>query len=103
MVLTNFDPWCMIKPRFAKSESKFYKKEVFLVYKVTLRAARVNVCISQEKAADQIGISKKTLGSWENGITFPPADKIPAICDLYGVPYDMLNFLPTDSLKAKRR
>ena len=71
------------------------------MYKVTIRAARVNVGLSQEESANRIGISKKTLGSWENGITFPPADKIPAICDLYGVPYDHLNFLPTDSLKAK--
>jgi transcriptional regulator with XRE-family HTH domain len=69
--------------------------------KFTIRAARVNVGLSQEDAARCLGVSKKTLGSWENGITFPPADKIPAICDLYGVPYDHLNFLPTNSLKAK--
>ena len=71
------------------------------MYKVTIRAARVNVGLSQEESANRIGVSKKTLGNWENGITFPPADKIPAICDLYGVPYDRLNFLPNDSLKAK--
>ena len=72
------------------------------MYKVTLRAARVNVDILQKEAADYLGVSNKTLGNWENGITFPPADKIPAICDLYGVPYDHLNFLPTDSLLAKK-
>ena len=71
------------------------------MYKVTLRAARVNVGLSQEESANRIGISKKTLGSWENGITFPSAEYIPVICDLYAVPYDILNFLPTDSLKAK--
>ena len=69
--------------------------------KITIRSARVNVGLSQKAAADQIGVSTKTLGNWENGITFPPADKIPAICALYGVSYDHLNFLPTDSLKAK--
>ena len=72
------------------------------MYKVTLRAARVNVDILQKEAADYLGVSNKTLGNWENGITSPPADKIPAICDLYGVPYDHLNFLPTDSLRAKQ-
>jgi transcriptional regulator with XRE-family HTH domain len=70
--------------------------------KITIKAARTNVGLSQKEAADRLGISNKTLGNWENGITYPPADKIPAICELYGVPYDMLNFLPTDSLKAKR-
>jgi transcriptional regulator with XRE-family HTH domain len=69
--------------------------------KISIRAARVNAGFLQKDAADHLGISNKTLGNWEKGITFPPADKIPAICELYGVPYDMLNFLPTDSLKAK--
>ena len=70
--------------------------------KITIRAARVNAGFSQKYAADRLGVSNKTLGNWEKGITFPPADKIPAICELYGVPYDMLNFLPNDSLKAKK-
>lgn len=69
--------------------------------KISIRAARVNIGLSQKAAADHIGVSSKTLGNWENGITFPPADKISAICDLYGVSYDHLNFLPSDSLKAK--
>ena len=69
--------------------------------KFTLRSARINAGLSQKEAADRLGISTKTLSKWENGATFPTADKIPAICELYGVPYDHLNFLPTDSLKAK--
>ena len=69
--------------------------------KISLRAARVNAGFSQKEAADRLGVSNKTLGNWEKGITFPPADKIVAICDLYGVTYDQLNFLPADSLKAK--
>lgn len=69
--------------------------------KISIRAARVNANLSQKEAADHLGVSNKTLGFWENGITYPPADKIPAICELYGVSYDNLNFLPGDSLKAK--
>ena len=69
--------------------------------KMSIRSARVNVGLLQKEAAARLGVSAKTLGSWENGATFPPADKIPAICELYGVSYDHLNFLPTDSLKAK--
>jgi transcriptional regulator with XRE-family HTH domain len=71
------------------------------VVKITIKSARVNVGLSQKEAADRLGISNKTLGNWENGITFPPADKIPEICELYGVSYDNLNFLPSDSLRAK--
>lgn len=62
--------------------------------KFTLKAARVNKGLSQKSAAAVIGVSNKTLSSWENGITTPTADKIPVICELYGVPYDQLNFLP---------
>ena len=71
-----------------------------MLVKVSLRAARVNAGYSQKEAAALLKISNKTLGSWENGITFPPVDKIPDICRLYGVSYDNLNFLPTGSLKA---
>ena len=70
--------------------------------KISIRAARVNVGLLQKEAAIRIGVSNKTLGNWEKGITFPPADKIPVICELYGVSYDQLNFLPTDSLLAKK-
>ena len=69
--------------------------------KISIKAARVNVGLSQKEAADRLNVSNKTLGNWENGITFPPADKIKDICELYGVSYDHLNFLPNDSLKAK--
>lgn len=69
--------------------------------KISIKAARVNVGLTQKEAADRLGVSNKTVGNWEKGVTFPPADKIPAICELYGVPYDLLNFLPSDSLKAK--
>ena len=65
---------------------------------MTLEAARVNVGLTQKEAAEKLGVSNKTLGNWENGITFPPADMIPKICDLYGVSYDHINFLPKCSL-----
>lgn len=69
--------------------------------KISMRAARVNVGLSQKEAAMRLGVSNKTLCKWENYESFPGADKIPSICELYGVHYDHLNFLPTDSLLAK--
>lgn len=66
--------------------------------KFSLKAARINANLAQKAAAQAIGVSNKTLGNWENGITSPPANKIPTICELYGVPYDQLNFLPANPL-----
>ncbi len=60
--------------------------------KFTLASARVNAGLSQKKAAEELGISNKTLCSWENYASYPGADMIPKICDLYGIPYDQINF-----------
>lgn len=66
--------------------------------KMTLKAARVNVGLAQKAAAKEIGVSNKTLCSWEKGATFPDASKIPVICQIYGVSYDDLIFLPANPL-----
>ena len=70
------------------------------MFKISLEAARVNACLSQKAAAQKLNISNTTLGKWEKGESFPTADKIPEICELYGVHYDNINFLPSRSLKA---
>lgn len=68
------------------------------VIRLTLKAARVNVNLSQKDAAKALNVSNKTLCSWEKGLSVPKADKIDAICELYKVPYDNLIFLPSSSL-----
>lgn len=60
--------------------------------KITLAAARVNAGLSQKEAATALGISNKTLCSWENYQTFPGSDMIPKICELYSIPYDQITF-----------
>ena len=60
--------------------------------RMTLEAARRNVKLTQKEAAKQLGISNKTLGSWENGVTYPNAIMIDKICDLYGLEYDDIFF-----------
>lgn len=60
--------------------------------KFNLDAARVNAGLSQKEASEKLNISNKTLCSWESYKTFPSADMIPRICDLYGIPYDQINF-----------
>jgi transcriptional regulator with XRE-family HTH domain len=54
--------------------------------------------LSQKEAADKLCVSNKTLCSWESGTSFPDAEKIDALCKLYGVHYDNIIFLPTNSL-----
>lgn len=69
-----------------------------MVFKMTLAALRVNAGHTQKEAASKLGVSNKTLGSWENGDSFPNAQQIEKICELYGVPYDIINFLPNNPL-----
>lgn len=61
--------------------------------KITLKAARVNAGYSQKEAAEILNISNKTLCSWENGKTFPDQPMIEKLCVLYGVTYDMIDFV----------
>lgn len=66
--------------------------------KITLKAARVNANLTQKDAAKELGISNSTLVKWEKGVSFPNAKQIENMCNLYGVAYDNLSFLPIDSL-----
>ena len=61
--------------------------------KFKLSAARVNAGLSQKEAAEKLGVSNSTLCSWEKYTTYPDAEMIPKICDLYGIPYDQINFI----------
>ena len=67
---------------------------------MTLRAARVNAGYDQKKAAEMLGITNKTLSSWENGRSYPTVNMVQKICELYHVDYDNIIFLPGESLKA---
>lgn len=60
--------------------------------KITLRAARVNKGYTQEYVAQKLNVTKKTVGSWENGTTVPKLDKINSLCELYGIGFDNLFF-----------
>lgn len=68
--------------------------------KITLKAARINVGLSQKEVAKILGVSNKTIHSWESGGTSPGAKYIDAICKLYGVSYNDINFSPTNSPKG---
>lgn len=66
--------------------------------KMTLKAARVNVGLTQADVAKALNVNVKTVCSWETGKSFPSVDRLEEICALYNCSYDDLNFLPNDSL-----
>ncbi len=66
--------------------------------KMTLKALRVNAGFSQKEVAEKLGKSNKTIGKWENGVSFPKPKDIDALCELYNVEYDDINFLHNNSL-----
>ena len=58
------------------------------MFRISLKAARINKGYTQEYVAEKLRVTKKTVGSWENGKSMPKIDKIEPICELYGVQYD---------------
>ena len=65
---------------------------------MTLKALRVTRGIGQKTAADAIGVSPDTLRNWEKGSTFPNAQQISKIEELYSVSYADINFTPQSSV-----
>lgn len=66
--------------------------------RITLKAARTNARLTQQEAADKIGVTVDTIGNWERAKSFPNALQIRRIEEIYGVPYDGLIFSPENTL-----
>lgn len=62
--------------------------------KLTLRTLRINNGMRQTDVAVALGVNRKTIAAWEKGDSFPTADKIDAICDLFSVSYDVIKWKP---------
>lgn len=77
---------------------QYKRKEKFEMIKLTLKAARVNAGYTQKEAAEKLGVSNVTLCNWEKGVSYPDIQQVQAICELYGVSYDNLIFLPDNML-----
>lgn len=46
--------------------------------------------LSQEQAAERLGVSRQAVSKWEGGQSVPEADKLAALSRLYGVTTDYL-------------
>lgn len=69
--------------------------------KITLAAARVNAGYTQKEVAKELHKTPRTIGNWENGITFPDLNDLDALCLLYNVSKDCI-ILPKNLTKSKK-
>lgn len=53
------------------------------ILKISLASARVNANLTQEEVCKVLNISKKTLGSWENGNSEPKISQALDLAELY--------------------
>ena len=55
-----------------------------------LRAARTAAGLTQEQAAELLGVSRQTMSHWENNKTYPDIVRVIKMSDLYAVSLDYL-------------
>lgn len=68
-------------------------------FKITLKALRTNKGVTLSQAAKDLNVSKTTLSSWENAITYPRVNELPKIEKYYSIKYDKINFLIKNTVK----
>lgn len=56
--------------------------------------------ITQEKAAELLGVAVRTVSNWETGVCVPPDDKVALMCDAYPAPTLALEHLRASSALA---
>nr|DAF79726.1 MAG TPA: Repressor protein CI [Caudoviricetes sp.] len=61
-------------------------------FQISLKAARVNVNMTQQEVANLLNINKSTIASWEKGKTQPKYKQASKLSKIYGIPYDNINF-----------
>ena len=55
-----------------------------------LKAARIAAGLTQEQAAELLGVSRQTMSHWENNKTYPDIVRVIKMSDLYAVSLDHL-------------
>lgn len=59
--------------------------------KLTLKAIRVNLNLTQEEVSKAVGISQRTLGLWENKKVSPNYKTLKKLLDFYNVPLSVVD------------
>ena len=57
---------------------------------VKIKEARTRTGLTQEQAAEALGVSRKTISNWENEKTYPDIVSVVKMSDLYAVSLDRL-------------
>lgn len=65
--------------------------------KLTLKAARVNKGLTQKDAAKLMGVSRNVISTWERQISFPDVLQVKRIEEVYGLQFQEIIFLPSES------
>lgn len=68
--------------------------------KIRLAGLRVNAGLTQEYVAEQLHISKTTLGNWENYRTSPTNVQMNKLCELYHCTLEDI-FIPKELSKER--
>ena len=55
-----------------------------------IQEARLNAKLTQENAAEALGVSRQTISNWENEKTYPDIVSVVKMSDLYSVSLDRL-------------
>ena len=70
----------------------------------TIRTLRLQNKMTQEQLADRLGTSYQSVSRWENGVTYPDIEFLPAIARLFGVNLETLfGQADEENCKAIRR
>lgn len=65
--------------------------------KLTLKAARVNKGLTRKDAAKLMGVSRNVISNWERQISFPDVLQVKRIEEVYGLQFQEIIFLPSES------
>ena len=65
-----------------------------------IRTLRLQHKLTQEQLADRLGVSYQSISRWENGVTYPDIEFLPAIARHFSVTTDYL--LGQDEAERKK-
>lgn len=55
-----------------------------------LKRARCAAKLTQGDVAEEMGVTRQTVSSWERGTTSPSIENLAALCVIYGVSADLI-------------
>lgn len=68
-----------------------------------IRKYRRNMNMTQEQFAENIGVSFQAVSRWENGVTYPDMELLPAIAKFFGISVDQLLNIPNEIHEANAK